>query len=147
MSGINALGRILCGQVADKVGRINTEALVVFLSGLSCLAVWIVAKSEAVLWGFVVLYGLTGGAFWALTAVVTAEVVGLKDLPNALSLVMLTTAPPLILSGPITSAIYEHTGESTYVPSIAFAGCALCVGALCLLGAKWEKNPKWWAKA
>ncbi|KAI8592885.1 major facilitator superfamily domain-containing protein [Geranomyces variabilis] len=146
MSGINAVGRIFAGRLADHLGRINVLILNCFIGGLSCLVIWTVAKSFAALLVFTLIYGVFSGAYWALCAPAVAEVVGLQKLPSALTLVFFTNVLPLIFSGPLASAIYTHTGSDSYVGSILFAGVAMCFGSSLLLGTKFAKNRRLLAK-
>ncbi|KAI8817473.1 major facilitator superfamily domain-containing protein [Fimicolochytrium jonesii] len=142
LSGTNAFGRILAGQLADKIGRINAQSLVIFVSGLSCLTLWSTAHTQTTLTIFVVVYGITGGGYWALTPAVVAEIVGITALGGALPIVFMTNSLPMIFSGPIASAILGAQGGS-YTGLIAFAGSALCVGALCLVPVKMARGRVW----
>ncbi|KAJ3015876.1 hypothetical protein HKX48_004324 [Thoreauomyces humboldtii] len=146
MCGVNAVGRILAGLLADRIGRINAQVLLIFVSGVTCLVLWTSAKSFGMLLFFTLAFGLTGGGYWALVAPAVAEIVGLTALPGALSIVFLVNVIPLIFAGPIADAIYDGEGSTSYLGSILFTGCALCGGALLLLGTKFAKNPKIWAK-
>ncbi|KAI8918258.1 major facilitator superfamily domain-containing protein [Powellomyces hirtus] len=146
VSGVNAMGRILSGFLGDAIGRINAGMILVFLSGITCFAIWTFANTFAVLLVFTIAYGLLGGAYWALITPMTAEVVGLAKLPGALSIVFLTNVIPLIFAGPIASAIYTSTGSTSYIGSILFTGSVLCAGAMLLSGTKLAKNKNIWAK-
>ncbi|KAL8674556.1 MAG: hypothetical protein Q9168_001074 [Polycauliona sp. 1 TL-2023] len=88
------LGRPAVGMVSDSVGRINIAFLCTFVAGLLCLVIWIFAKSFGVLVFFAVLVGTVSGTFWTTIAPVEAEVVGLKELPSALSIVWLFLVLP-----------------------------------------------------
>ncbi|RUS30619.1 major facilitator superfamily domain-containing protein [Jimgerdemannia flammicorona] len=141
LSRINAAGRILCGQAADMWGPINAMIAVVFASGISCLVIWMFANSYAVLLLFVIAYGLTGGAFWALTPPVTAQVVSFTKLGSGLSIIYLFNVIPLIFSSPIASALTVNFSPSLpYEYTILFAGLTLCFGASLLLGAALSKK-------
>ncbi|RUP43876.1 major facilitator superfamily domain-containing protein [Jimgerdemannia flammicorona] len=143
LSGINAAGRILCGQAADMWGPINAMIAVVFASGVTCLVIWMFAKSYAVLLLFVIAYGLTGGAFWALTPPVAVQVVGINKLGSALSIIYLVNVIPLVFSSPIASALTDNFSPSLpYEYTILFAGLTLCIGALCLIGAAWYRKKR-----
>lgn len=88
------LGRPAVGMVSDHVGRINIAFLSTFLAGLWCLVIWIFAKNFGVLIFFSLLVGTVSGTFWTTIAPVEAEVVGLKELPSALSIVWLFLVLP-----------------------------------------------------
>ncbi len=81
------LGRPLVGIFSDKTGRINIAGFCTFICGLFCFVIWIFAKSFGVLVFFAIIVGTVAGTFWTTIAPVGAEVVGLKELPSALSIV------------------------------------------------------------
>ena len=80
------LGRPLVGIFSDKAGRINLAGLCTFIAGLFCLVIWIFAKSFGVLIFFAIIVGTVAGTYWTTIAPVGAEVVGLRELPSALSI-------------------------------------------------------------
>lgn len=88
------LGRPCVGIFSDSVGRINIAGFLTFVAGVLCLVIWVFAKSFGVLIFFAVLVGTTSGTFWTTVAPVAAEVVGLKELPSALSIVWLVLVLP-----------------------------------------------------
>ena len=88
------LGRPLVGIFSDKAGRINLAGLCTFIGGLLCFFIWIFAKSFGVLVFFAIIVGTVAGTFWTTIAPVGAEVVGLKELPSALSIVWIVLVLP-----------------------------------------------------
>ena len=88
------LGRPVIGFYSDGVGRINIAGVLTFSCGLLCLVLWIFAKSFGVLIFFAVMVGPITGIYWATVGPVTAEVVGLKELPSTLSLTFLVLVIP-----------------------------------------------------
>jgi MFS family permease len=104
------LGRPPIGYFSDSVGRINIAAAATFLSGLFALVIWIFAKNYGVsisrimmalaanilkvLIFYALISGTVAGTFWPTVAPVTAEVVGLQNLPAALSITWLAIVLP-----------------------------------------------------
>ena len=88
------LGRPLVGIFSDKAGRISLAGLCTFVCGLFCFFIWIFAKSFGVLVFFAIIVGTVAGTFWTTIGPVGAEVVGLKELPSALSLVWIVLVLP-----------------------------------------------------
>ncbi len=88
------LGRPCVGIFSDSVGRINIAGALTFVAGVLCLVPWIFAKSFGVLIFFALVVGTTSGTFWTTIAPVGAEVVGLQELPSALSIVWLVLVLP-----------------------------------------------------
>lgn len=80
------IGRPLVGMFSDRAGRINAAAFLTFACGLFCLVIWVFAKQFGVVIFFAILVGTVAGTIWTTIAPVGAEVVGLKELPSALSI-------------------------------------------------------------
>jgi len=89
-----ALGRPPIGYFSDSFGRLNMASTMTFLCGLFSLVIWMFAKSFGVVVFFGILGGTVAGTFWATAAPVTAEVMGLKRLPSALSITWLVLVLP-----------------------------------------------------
>lgn len=88
------VGRPFVGIFSDKAGRINLAGLCTFIGGLFCFFIWIFAKSFGILVFFAIIVGTVAGTFWTTIAPVGAEVVGLKQLPSALSIVWIVLVLP-----------------------------------------------------
>ena len=88
------LGRPFVGIFSDSAGRINLAGLCTFIAGLFCLVIWIFAKNYGVLIFFSIIVGTVSGTFWTTIAPVGAEVVGLTELPSALSIVWIFLVIP-----------------------------------------------------
>lgn len=80
------VGRPLVGWVSDEIGRLNIASAMTALCGVFCLLIWVFAKSFGVLCFFALVAGTVCGTYWSTVVPVCGEVVGMKDLPNALSI-------------------------------------------------------------
>lgn len=89
-----ALGRPPIGYFSDSIGRLNMATTMTFFGGLFCLVIWMFAKSFGVLIFFSLVGGMVAGTFWTTVAPVTTEVMGLRDLPSALSITWLVLVLP-----------------------------------------------------
>ncbi|KAK5992519.1 putative transporter MCH2 [Cladobotryum mycophilum] len=105
------LGRPLIGHFSDRTGRINMAVCTTFMAAVFSLAIWINAKSYGVLIFFALIAGTVGGTFWTVIAPVTAEVVGLKNVPSALNIMWIMIVLPSIFSEPIALQIVAGTGS------------------------------------
>ena len=81
-----AIGRPIVGIFSDRLGPFNVAAFLTAICGIFCFVIWIFAKSYGVLIFFSLIVGSISGTIWTLVAPVGAEVVGLKELPSALSI-------------------------------------------------------------
>ncbi|MCJ1382172.1 hypothetical protein MMC17_005284 [Xylographa soralifera] len=98
-----AIGRPLVGIFSDTAGRINIAGFLTFFCGLLSFVVWIFANSFGVLIFFALIGGTVAGTFWTTIAPVGAEVVGLKELPSALSITWLILVLPTTCKSSISS--------------------------------------------
>ncbi len=126
-----AMGRPPIGYFSDSFGRLNMASTMTFLAGLFSLVIWMFAKSFGVLIFFAIAGGSVAGTFWAVCAPVTTEIMGLVDLPSALSLTWLVLVLPTTFSEPIGLEIVAYNGGS-YTGAILFTGF-MYIGAAVML--------------
>ena len=141
------LGRPCVGIFSDSAGRINIAGLLTFIAGFFSLVIWIFAKSFGVLVFFALIVGIPCGVFWTTIAPVGAEVVGLKELPSALSIVWLVLVLPTTcessywqisslsndptVAEPIALELRQMTGN-IYLHAQIFTGFMYIAAALCM---------------
>jgi len=125
------IGRPTVGVFSDKVGRINMAGFATFLTGLFCFVIWIFAKKFGVLIFFAIIIGTVAGTFWTTVGPVTAEVVGLKELPSALNMTWLALVIPLTFSEAIALELVQ-TNHGNYLHAQIFSGVMYIAGAVCL---------------
>lgn len=88
------LGRPAVGIFSDRAGRINIAGFLTAVCGLFCFVIWIFSNGFGVLIFFALIVGTVAGTFWTTIAPVGAEIVGLKELPSALSLTWIVLVLP-----------------------------------------------------
>ncbi|CAI6249577.1 unnamed protein product [Periconia digitata] len=116
-----ALGRPPIGYWSDTFGRLNMAASMTGLCGVFVLLIWIFAKSFGVLIFFAIVGGCVAGTFWAVAGPVTTEIMGIVDLPAALSITWLVLALPTTFSEAMGLEIVISNG-GTYTGAILFTG-------------------------
>ncbi|KAL6918820.1 hypothetical protein FSST1_002846 [Fusarium sambucinum] len=126
-----AIGRPGIGWLSDRLGRLNTTCIMTLITGILILTVWTSAKSFGVLAFFALTVGLSAGVFWVNIAPVLVEVLGLKNLASALSVLWVAMAVPSTFSAPIALLIYSGTGS--YFGAQLFTGIAFISASLCML--------------
>ncbi|RUP47217.1 major facilitator superfamily domain-containing protein [Jimgerdemannia flammicorona] len=139
MSGFNAAARIGLGYTADRFGRVNTMFVCTLLAGLACLLLWTFANNLGVLMAFAVVYGGSGGGFISLFPVVTADVVGVKNLSNVLGAVYASNVFGNLLGTPLAGAIYDAAGGS-YIPAMIFSGGMSVIAAISMAYLKYLRG-------
>lgn len=126
-----ALGRPLIGYWSDTFGRINVAIFSTALCGVFCLAIWVPAKSYAVLIVFALASGTVTGTFWATVVPVTADIVGMQRLPLAYGMICL----PLVLPTTFAEGIaLELVSTSGYLTAQVFVGFMYLLGAASIWG-------------
>ncbi|KAI9269191.1 major facilitator superfamily domain-containing protein [Phascolomyces articulosus] len=129
LCAMNAIGRILLGFVADKIGRLNMFIITSTLSGVFSFVIWPFATSYGVMTVFCILWGGTSGMYYALAAPITARVVGMEKLPVGLSIAFIISAIAA-MGTPIMAAIQQVTPDNGYIGIQMFDGAVYVLGAL-----------------
>lgn len=120
------ISRPLVGYLSDRFGRLNMATLMTASCGVSCLALWVPAKSYGVLLVFALSAGLGCGTFWGTVTAITAEVVGLRRLPTAFGIICVALVTPTCFALPIGLQLVSTSG---YTISQVFVGLMYLVAA------------------
>ncbi|GKZ59417.1 hypothetical protein AnigIFM49718_005295 [Aspergillus niger] len=127
------IGRPLIGLFSDRLGRLNVATALSLVCAVFCFAIWIPARSMAVCCLFAVMGGMVSGTFFATVAPVFVEVIGLQDLPGALSILWLVLVGPGAVGEAIAQALRRPAeGMEAYRQVQIFAGMVFVAAALCL---------------
>ncbi|KAL7268288.1 hypothetical protein RUND412_009100 [Rhizina undulata] len=128
-----AVGRPLVGLSSDRAGRINISMSMTLVTGISCFALWMTVRTFAGAVAFSLINGAVCGTFFSTIAPVAVEVVGLKDLPSALSLVWLSVVLPATFSEPIGLYLRRPGTSNPYMYPQIFSGLMYIVAAFSML--------------
>lgn len=131
------LGRPCIGLVSDRFGRINVATIFTVGCGIFCLVFWIPTEVTAHPMVLLVFFSIVGGAaagtFWTTIAPVGAEVVGLRDLPSALSWTWLIMVPPVTCAEPIALELRRFgVVDFVYINAQVFCALSYMAGGICL---------------
>ncbi|TVY54665.1 putative transporter MCH2 [Lachnellula cervina] len=124
------VGRPIVGYFSDSIGRLNMATAMTGLCGVFCLLIWTFAKSFGLLCFFALLAGAVCGTFWSTIVSVGAEIVGLKDLPSALSIAFMMMMFPTTFAEPIGLMLRRSHGN-IYLDAQIFTGFSFIAAALC----------------
>ena len=127
-----AIGRPLTGFLSDRYGRIEVPGILTLMTGVLCFAWWIPAKSFGSLTGFSIMAGAILGIFWPALGPVATEVVGLKELPSALSLAWTTIVLPTTFSEVIALKLRRPGTNHAYLYPQIFAGLSYILASGCM---------------
>ncbi|PYH85675.1 MFS general substrate transporter [Aspergillus uvarum CBS 121591] len=127
------VGRPLIGLLSDRWGRLNVASVLSLVCAGFCFAIWIPAQDMAVVSVFATIGGMVSGTFFATVAPVIVEVIGLQDLPGALSILWLVLISPGAFGEAIAQALRRPAwGTAAYQPVQVFSGILYIAAALCL---------------
>ncbi|CAO3698823.1 unnamed protein product [Rhizopus stolonifer] len=127
LCAMNALGRLILGFFADRIGRINTFFIVSVTAGLFCMVLWPFAKTYETMMAYSVLFGLTCGIYFPMSPPITATVVGPANTASGIAIMFLMSSIAGV-GPPVGAAIQLAT------PNNGFLGIQLFTGVLYILG-------------
>ncbi|ORX90486.1 MFS general substrate transporter [Basidiobolus meristosporus CBS 931.73] len=109
INGASAVGRVVLGLVADKVGRINAISFCVLLDSLIILVFWPFATTFSSVFAFAILYGFFGGGYISMLPVVSAELFGIEKIATTIGLVYASTGFGYLIGIPVGGVIVDHS--------------------------------------
>ncbi len=122
ISAFSTVGRIATGFLSDKVG--GRPVLVACLATATLALIWLlVAKQVWMFFLFAMVFGLAYGGMVPLTAIVPAELFGLKAFGVIYAGLMLVSTTGESLGAPVAGFIFDLTGH--YWPAFLICIC-LC---------------------
>ena len=127
MSGLNVVGVIVIGAVSDRLGRKNLLAGVYAVRGLA-YAMLLLAPGALGLWGFAVIAGFSWIASAPLTASLTAEIYGLRNMGTLNGMTTFAHQMGGALSIYMAGYMYDLLGA--YDVPFAIAGAMLAAASL-----------------
>ena len=127
MMGLNSLGAIGAGALADKFGRKNLLALVYFMRGCGYLLLLLV-PGDAALWAFAIVAGFSWIATAPLTTTLTADVYGLRNLGTVTGMSFVFHQVGGFISILLAGVLFDMTGS--YTLPFAIMGSLLFPAAL-----------------
>lgn len=129
MSACMFVGKIALGFCGDYVGRLNMTVLCAIVSFIAHFAIWLTASTQAALWAFVVVYGLFGGAYIAVSISIVGQVVGDSNINVGTGWCYFAWSWTGLFGQAIASAISNRTSPPDYRGAIIFNGALFVAGA------------------
>ncbi|CAG9949270.1 unnamed protein product [Clonostachys rosea f. rosea IK726] len=143
LAGGQIIGRPLIGLALDKGGRFNMTIIANIVAGLSCVAIWMPARSFAALVPYAILQGVVGGTVFSVVVPVTTSAVGVLDMGSAFAMFGLSIVPATTFGQAIAVSLINFSkdtllksGGDVYQISIGLCGGFFWVSALLLFGGK-----------
>ncbi|TFK38946.1 major facilitator superfamily domain-containing protein [Crucibulum laeve] len=129
------LGRVLPAYVSDSIGKFNLLAPCAFFAGLSCLVVWMFAKSLTTLMVFAAIYGFFSGAFISVINPCVAQISHIRLIGTRIGLLYSIISFPSLLGGPTAGALLSHN-HGSFTAMIIFSGSTIVAGSIFIIGSR-----------
>ncbi|XP_060078190.1 monocarboxylate transporter 9-like [Ylistrum balloti] len=139
----NTVSKVLIGKVSDQswADCILINSVVLVIGGVvTCFVPYF--RIFSILAAYSITFGVVTGTFSTLNAVITVELKGMENLPNAFGLLNLWIGIAMLFGSPIAGSLSDITGD--YSVTFYYCGAAVGLGGLlCLLLRKvmrWEHS-------
>ncbi|UNI25007.1 hypothetical protein JDV02_010716 [Purpureocillium takamizusanense] len=128
VNAASTFGRIIPAHFGDKYGVFNVMILMTILSGISILAIWLPAHSNAPLITFGAIYGFASGCTLSIIPAMVATISDASKLGTRNGSLYAFAAIGTLIGSPIGGAITNAQGGQ-FSGLIVFCGVCLLVGA------------------
>jgi len=125
---MNALGRVIGGQLSDRIGRNNTLSIIIVLQMLNMVGFIFYNNVFLITFGFIMV-GLCFGGFLALFPALTADQYGLKNYGLNYGIVYLAFGVAGVAAPVIAAYFYDIHGNfnTTYIICAVITACMLAL--------------------
>lgn len=128
----NVGGRIVCGYISDKLGRINTLTIMLAVAIAGLLLLMLAGRTPAGFYAGICSVGFAYGAFLGVYPGFTADQFGAKN--NTVNYALMFTGMAIAgIAGPMAvSALYRTTGgyETAFLWAVVLAAAGLALTVL-----------------
>ncbi|CDH58760.1 mfs transporter [Lichtheimia corymbifera JMRC:FSU:9682] len=134
LSTSSFVGRVFIGYMSDRIGRLNTHLLCLFVSAISCLLLWMFAHTYGTIMAFAVMFGFVGSSYYTVLSPLTASILGVEKFPTGLTLMLLSNIIS-IFGVNVAAAIQDSLIDAQpYIAHKIFAGVSFGLGfVICMM--------------
>ncbi|KAF2155532.1 MFS general substrate transporter [Myriangium duriaei CBS 260.36] len=154
----NAIGKIIFGYLADRLGRINTLAVTTLLSSVTVLGLWLPStlassidgkydiRSKALYVAFVICYSTFASPYISLFPTSLVELFGAQNFSSVNGFFYMLRGIGTLVGTPIAGALIVRNVQSevstpgSYTRCTAFLGTLLAGASLCVIWARLETS-------
>ncbi|KAJ5519452.1 Major facilitator superfamily domain general substrate transporter [Penicillium expansum] len=146
----NALGKVVIGHAADRMGRLNTLVLTTLISAVSVLALWLPSCLSAtqstgstLFIAFTIFYGIFASAYVALFPTSLVELFGVQNFVSVNGLLYMVRGFATLVGTPVAGALIrgnheKSVGPRSYENTSIMVGVLLVVATLAVVWARLE---------
>lgn len=134
----SVVGRLVPGQLSDKLGRFNIIITTIALTAISILGLWLPSgDNKQVLIGFAILFGFASGSNLSLSAVCVGQLCEAKDFGRYLTTAMIIASFGTLSSVPLGGALQRVSGgENGWSAMILCSGLSYLLAVACYITAR-----------
>ncbi|KAI8880309.1 MFS general substrate transporter [Backusella circina FSU 941] len=133
----------LCASQGKAIVAVTSATKIISVS--SCLTIWMLDDSYGMLMTFAVVFGSTGGSYYSMISSIPASLVGMKKLPSALSILLVSNIFSEFNTN-IASAIESNASTPPFLTNKLFTGITYLVGTLFLIVLRLRVHKKLFTK-
>lgn len=128
---VNACSKIVIGQGADYIGRLNMQLICCICSAVTVYALWLVPHRATFL-AFVVLYGVASGPIISLLPSCLTEVFGVEVYYSVSGMLYLFRGVGNLLGSPLAGLLIDNNTNSPsgYFNAIQYTGATLVCASI-----------------
>ena len=136
-NAFNAIGKVVIGYAADRLGRLNTFLLTTAISAFTALALWLpscLSGSEGdarnLFLAFAVLYGVFASAYVSLFPATLVESFGMQNFVGVNGVLYMLRGLATLVGTPVAGALIRGGGDGMKGMNKAYQNTAVMVGVL-----------------
>ncbi|KAJ9608458.1 hypothetical protein H2200_007446 [Cladophialophora chaetospira] len=146
----NAIGKIVIGHAADRVGRLNALLLTTAISAIAALGLWIPSSLSStqsdgrnLFIAFTVLYGIFASAYVALFPTSLIELFGIQNFASVNGALYMVRGLATLVGTPVAGALIRggsshQSGPSSYQNATILVGVLLATATVAVLWVRFE---------
>lgn len=141
-NAINAIGKVLIGYAADRIGRLNALFLTTMVSSVTAPALWLPSclsstqsEGRCFFIAFIVFYGIFASAYVALFPTSLVEVFGVQHFASVNGVLYMARGVATLVGTPLAGALIHRSKHvdgkaSVGVTSRGYENASILVGCL-----------------
>ncbi|KAF4767324.1 hypothetical protein HAV15_009930 [Penicillium sp. str.  len=133
----NALGKVVIGHAADRMGRLNTLVLTTLISAVSVLALWLPSclsstqsTGSTLFIAFTIFYGIFASAYVALFPTSLVELFGVQNFVSVNGLLYMVRGFATLVGTPVAGALIRGNHEKSVGGPRSYENTSIMVGVL-----------------
>jgi MFS family permease len=132
----NAVGKVMIGHLADRMGRLNTLVLTTLISAVTALALWLpsslsTAQSDGrgFFIAFTIFYGIFASAYVSLFPTSLVELFGVQNFASVNGLLYMVRGLATLVGTPVAGVLIRSNQSKTGNPR-SYENTSIMVGLL-----------------